>query len=361
MHKRFTIPTALLCAAAAIPVAADTGTAVSGEASPAAPASAAPAAPIPPATHAAVKSAGSGTAGTSVSPSDGARHANAPASALPPASVESATLFQGQLARPLSRSAFEDAASTWAQTGDAPVLVGTNGAVMYAYGQSHPSVTCAPLRICVINLIAHEHITSMSIGDSVRWLIQSADAGAGNDATPVVITKPTEPNLVTNLAITTDAGRVYYLTLHSDQKKYVPQIGFYDPQQIIIRLQQQRAASEAKAAAHQESVIDDLGTVDPAALDFHFTCKAENRAAERWLPVRVFAAGGHTYLQMPDTLAYGDAPALFNLVETGHHTQTELINSRLLHGYYVIDGLPARFKLIVGAGKTTRAATCSHG
>jgi hypothetical protein len=180
MHKRFTVSTALLCAAAAIPVVADTGTAVSSEASPAAAAASAPAAaPVPPPTRAAVKSAVSGAAGTSVSPSDSARHANAPASALPPASVESATLFQGQVARPLTGSAFEDAASTWAQTGDAPVLVGTNGAVMYAYGQSHPSVTCAPLRICVINLIAHEHITSMSIGDSVRWLIQSADAGAG--------------------------------------------------------------------------------------------------------------------------------------------------------------------------------------
>ena len=68
-----------------------------------------------------------------------------------------------------------------------------------------------------------------------------------------------------------------------------------------------------------------------------------------------------TARQMPDTLAYGDAPALFNLVEIGHHTQTELINSRLLHGYYVIDGLPTRFKLLVGAGKAARTVTCAHG
>jgi hypothetical protein len=64
---------------------------------------------------------------------------------------------------------------------------------------------------------------------------------------------------------------------------------------------------------------------------------------------------------MPETLAYGDAPAIFNLVEIGHHTQTELINARLLHGYYVIDGLPTRFNLLVGAGKAARTVTCSHG
>lgn len=361
MHMRFTVSTALLCAAATYSGVADTTAAVASEASPASATSTLPAAPATPGTHAAVKSGAASTASTPVGQTDSARHANALASALPPSSVDSATLFQAQVPRPLGGQAFEDAASQWAQTGDAPVLVGTNGAVMYAYGESHPNVTCAPLRICVINLIAHEHITNMSIGDSVRWLIQSADAGAGSEVTPVVITKPTEPNLVTNLAITTDAGRVYYLTLHSDQRKYVPQIGFYDPQQIIVRLQQQRAASDAKATAHQESVIDDLGSVDPAMLDFSFTCKAENRAAERWLPVRVFAGGGHTYLQMPNTLAYGDAPALFNLIEIGHHTQTELINSRLLHGYYVIDGLPTRFKLLVGAGNAARTVTCAHG
>jgi len=274
--------------------------------------------------------------------------------------LDSATYFRIRAPEPLSGHAFEAAAERWSETGDAPVLVGTNGAVMYAYGESHPTVTCAPLRICLINLMAHEHITNMSIGDSVRWLVQAADAGAGNDVTPVVITKPTEANLVTNLAITTDAGRVYYLTLHSDRRKYVPQIGFYDPQAIIMRLHRQHAAEVAKAAARQATVVDNLGSVDPAALDFGFTCKAETRAAKRWLPVRVFAGSGHTYLQMPNTLADGDAPAIFNLIKIGHRTQTELINSRLLHGYYVIDGLPTRFELLVGAGKAARTVTCAH-
>lgn len=277
-----------------------------------------------------------------------------------PVSLDSATLFQARPPVPLGAQAFMDASQEWARTGDAPVVVGTDGAVMYAYGQSRPVVTCAPLRICVIHLIAREHITNLSVGDSVRWLIQAADAGAGGDVTPVVVVKPTEADLITNLAITTDAGRIYYLTLHSDPRRYVPEIGFYDPQQIIVRLTQQRAAADAQVAAHQERVIDNLGAVDPASLDFDFACKAENRAARPWLPLRVFAAAGHTYLQMPDTLAYGDAPAIFNLVQVGHHVETELINSRLVHGYYVIDGLPMRFKLLVGAGKATRTVTCSH-
>lgn len=370
MHTRLTISIALLCAAIE-PALADNGAVTTDSPS------AAPAAVTQSASNRRSVDRISAALGTSVSQAinqsadlntrgaarvqHGSLHDDTSLSGPPPANLDSATLFQVRNPVPLGGRAVEDAAQRWAQTGDAPVLVGTNGTVMYAYDQSHPIVTCAPLRLCLINLMAHEHITNLSIGDSVRWLIESADAGAGNEVTPVVIIKPTDANLVTNLAITTDAGRVYYLTLHSDQRKYVPQVGFYDPQAIVIRLQQQPAAAEAKATAHEESVVDTLGSVDPATLDFGFTCKAETHAAEPWLPLRVFAGGGHTYLQMPETLPYGDAPALFNLVDIGHHTQTELINSRLLHGYYVIDGLPVRFKLLVGAGKGARSVACTHG
>jgi type IV secretion system protein VirB9 len=290
---------------------------------------------------------------------------NVPASSTPrpsaaPMQRDSATVFERDAPVSLADGTLEQAAQRWAHTGDAPVLLGTNGVVMYAYGESHPIVTCAPLRVCVIRLIAGEHITNLAIGDSVRWLIDSAQAGAGADTTPVVITKPTAADLVTNLAITTDAGRVYYLTLRSDPSRYVAEIAFYDPQQIIVRLSAQRAAAEAKAAARENIVVDDLGGVDPASLDFSFSCKAENREAQRWLPVRVFAGGGHTYLQMPGTLTEAEAPALFSLIGSGRHTQTELINSRLLHGYYVIDGLPRRFELLLGAGKAARTVICAH-
>lgn len=371
MHMRFAVSLCLLCLASVPTAFADNGTLANGHAvtTPVAPAASVGSQSFAPG----VTSVPNVPASSAPEPSPDARRENprvptvvAPKEAdttrdaLPPRQLDSTAAFEWDAPVPLDGRTLEDAAQRWAHTGDAPVLVGTNGVVMYAYGESHPTVTCAPLRVCVIRLIAREHITNMAIGDSVRWLIASAQAGAGADVTPVVITKPTAADLVTNLAITTDAGRVYYLTLRSDPHKYVPEIGFYDPQQIVIRLSDERAAAEAKAAARADTVIDDLGAVDPARLDFGFTCRAENRGAERWLPVRVFADGGHTYVQMPATLADGDAPALFNLVGSGRHPQTELINSRLIHGYYVIDGLPSRFELLLGAGKAARTVICAH-
>ena len=142
----------------------------------------------------------------------------------------------------LSERATSVAAQTWLKTGYAPSMLGTNGQVMYAYGQSQPTITCAPLHICVINLLLGEHITNLSIGDSVRWMVQTADAGH----TPVVVIKPVAAGLTTNLVVTTDAGRVYYMTLVSRPHRYVPQIGFYDPQQIVIRMQRQADAQVAQ-------------------------------------------------------------------------------------------------------------------
>ncbi len=270
-------------------------------------------------------------------------------------------LVHGVAPVPLSSRATEDASQEWLQTGIAPSLVGTNGQVMYPYGQSRLTITCAPLHICVINLMTGEHITNMSIGDSVRWLVQSAGAGDR----PVVVVKPTAAGLVTNLVVTTDAGRVYYMTLVSDAHDYVPLVGFYDPQQLVINMQQQaaqaRAAEQAKAEARRKAVVAPMGSIDPASLDFDFTCKADDGHADLenadLKPVRVFAGGGHTYLQMPPDMKYTDAPAVFSVT----NGQTELMNSRLVHGYYIIDGLPQTFKLVIGVGNAARSVTCRHG
>ena len=372
MHMRFAVSLGLLCLGSAATVLAGNGTLTNDPAgtTPVAPA-AAPGGQSPASGEGLPPNVPARSAPLPPSPALQAEDSRVPAviapkeagttrTASPPRELDSAAAFEWDPRVPLDGRTLEDAAQRWAHTGNAAVLVGTNGVVMYAYGESHPVVTCAPLRVCVIRLIAREHITNVAIGDSIRWLIASAQAGAGADVTPVIITKPTEADLVTNLAITTDAGRVYYLTLRSDPRKYVPEIGFYDPQQIVIRLSGEQAAAQAKASARADTVVEDLGAVDPASLDFGFTCRAKNRDAERWLPIRVFAGGGHTYVQMPNTLAYGDAPALFDLVGSGRHPQTELINSRLLHGYYVIDGLPSRFELLLGAGKAARTVTCAH-
>ncbi len=266
-------------------------------------------------------------------------------------------IYQTKEPIPLSARVTAAASAEWLKTGFAPSMVGTNGQVMYPYGQSHPAVTCAPEHICVIELLSDEHITNVSIGDSVRWLVQPANAGAR----PVVVVKPTVAGLNTNLAVTTDAGRVYYITLVSNRHDYVPLVGFYDPQALVINMQQQaeaaKAAEQAKIEARKQAVVAPLGTIDPATLDFNFKCKPGNGFdGEAFKPVRIFAGGGHTYLQMPADMTDADKPAVFNYRDS----QSELLNSRLVHDYVVIDGLPQKFELVVGVGKEARNEICEH-
>ena len=37
------------------------------------------------------------------------------------------------------------------------------------------------------------------------------------------------------------------------------------------------------------------------------------------------------------------------------------MNSRLVHGYYVLDGLPSKFNLTLGVGKNSHTVVCQHG
>ena len=99
------------------------------------------------------------------------------------------------------------AAREYARTGVARTV--EEGAFeTFPYGHSQPTVTCAPLRACVIELEAGESILSKIAGDTQRWEIQLAVAGA-NGQTPLVVVKPHDCGLTTNLVLATTAGRIY--------------------------------------------------------------------------------------------------------------------------------------------------------
>ena len=273
--------------------------------------------------------------------------------------ASSARIARTQTARvSLSPRTISAASDEWLATGVAPALAGTNGEVLYPYGQSHPTITCAPLRLCVIELIPGERITNIAIGDSARWLVEETMAGS----TPVLDIKPTAAGLETNLSITT-TSRLYYLTLVSDKTTYTPMVGFYDPAMIAAQAQaaeqMDAAARAARAATIKHRTVLSLGEVDPARLDFDFACEVRHHWWQSpprpdFFPERVFQGGGHTYLEMPRRMKWGVAPAVF-AVEGG---QTALVNSRLVNGYIVIDGAPKKFQLAVGSGDHARVVIC---
>jgi hypothetical protein len=71
-------------------------------------------------------------------------------------------------------------------------------------------------------------------------------------------------------------------------------------------------------------------------------------------PTRVFANDTHTFIQLPPGTSASDAPAVFNV----SNNETELLNSRLVNGYYIIDGKPAKLSLVLGVGDSTQTVQC---
>ena len=255
------------------------------------------------------------------------------------------------------------ASQRWEQTGVADALVGAGGAVEYPYGYSRPTLTCAPLHVCSVALQDGEAVTSVSIGDTVRWLLQTATAGAK----PVMMIKPTQAGLSTNLVVTTDKGRIYYMHLVSSKTEYVPMVTWYDPAAMTRDL-----SAEAQAAARQKAELEatitatrmaaeqakaqrvvadrSVGKLDPTTLDFGYSCAGD----AMFKPARVFANDTHTFIQLPPGVTASDAPAVFNT----SNNETELLNSRLVNGYYIIDGKPAKLSLVLGVGDSAQTVKC---
>ncbi len=280
----------------------------------------------------------------------------APSLMLPTAQVQVRKL-------PAADAARLAAAQRWEQTGVADALVGAGGAVEYPYGYSRPTITCAPLHVCSVALQEGEAATSVSIGDTVRWLLQTATAGAK----PVMMIKPTQAGLSTNLVVTTDKGRIYYMHLVSNKTEYVPMVSWYDPaamtRDLSVEAQasaRQKAELEASIAATKlateqakaQRVVADksVGKLDPTTLDFGYSCTGE----AAFKPARVFANDTHTFIQLPLGASASDAPAVFNV----SNNETELLNSRLVNGYYIIDGKPATLSLVLGVGTSAQTVQC---
>lgn len=229
-------------------------------------------------------------------------------------------------------------------------------AVTYPFGHAQPTVTCAVLRVCVIELEAGEVLVDRPIaGDTVRWRITPAVAGP-NGATRLVVVKPTDCDLTTNLVLPTDR-RIYDLTLDAPpckptgtnpQQPYTRQVRFYYPDD----------APDAWTTAPQPPAREPPSVRTPpnlATLDFAYHVSKDKDFP--WMPAQVFDDGARVYIKLPASARHDEAPVLFVLQADGSRT---LLNYTLVHDVYVTDRLFDRAVLVTGAGGKERRLTIEH-
>ena len=256
-------------------------------------------------------------------------------------------------------------AQQW-QTGVGTPTPGPDGRVLYVFGQGMPVLVCAPLRVCAVELQAGEHLQSQpQIGDSRRWEITPVMSGSGLDQTPLLVVKPIEPGLETDLIVPTDR-RTYVVRLISDPTRFVSRLAFQYPADdratwAAFQAQQDAATRDAEAVAEQraqEQAKDkQMGAVPMAenALDnLYFDYKLSGDPAYR--PERVLDDGQHTYLIFPNNGRFRELPTLLMLVKG----KTELVNFRVDGTRYIVDRLFDKAILVVGVGKKQTRVTITR-
>jgi P-type conjugative transfer protein TrbG len=191
----------------------------------------------------------------------------------------------------------------------------------------------APEQVTDIALQAGETLSSVSAGDTVRWVVGDTTSGTGNDKRAHILVKPFASDLKTNLVIMTDR-RSYHLVLESTDRTAMAAISWTYPQDQILALRQQNERADIAAPIAENVALADL----------HF-CYAVTGDSPPWRPVRAFDDGTHVYIEFPSRIDQGEAPPLFVV---GPEGDNQLVNYRVRRNYYIVDRLFGAAELRLG-------------
>jgi type IV secretion system protein TrbG len=230
------------------------------------------------------------------------------------------------------------------------------GAFMsFPYGHAQPTVTCAPLRACVIELADGEVILTRIAGDTERWEIQVAVAGVDGH-TPLVVVKPHDCGITTNLVLATSAGRIYDLTLDSPacphggvnpRGAYMRHVRFYYPDATVQMADGSAGVSARAGAAALNGQSIDAGPLERAigALNFDYHVTRDRHFP--WTPTTIFDDGAHCFIKLPAQAVHREAPVLFTIAADGSKA---LVNYVVRGDTYVTDHVFRTGVLVVGDG-----------
>ena len=176
-----------------------------------------------------------------------------------------------------------------------------------------------------------ETITSVSAGDTERWVIDKAAVGQGFTKIEHLYVKPVYTGIRTNMVINTTA-RTYQLNLVSGN--------FYNP---VVTWQVEKGIGTGAGY----SGVRNYAAFDPMKLNFNYKF---NKKDLPWAPAKVFDDGIKTYIKMKPDVFSNVMPAFFILNEKD---DVVLTNYRVIKGTYIIDRIFDKAQLVVGKEQIT--------
>lgn len=223
------------------------------------------------------------------------------------------------------------------------------GYLRFPFGYERPTVRCPRLNACMIALQPGERLTDEPLaGDTERWIIDTSVMGSGEQSL-LVIVKPVDCGLTTNLLVPTDR-RVYEMSLVSDRcsgrgepEAYTRRVMFWYPDDM-------RAAREEERT--RLAAAPDLHRLNRAYRLDRGSWWSSLRGGQRypWAPREVFDDGTRTYIVLPEQARNAEMPILYALDEG----ERQVLNYALRGDTIVADRVLRRAALVVGSGKGER-------
>lgn len=223
--------------------------------------------------------------------------------------------------------------------------------VTFPYDHGQPTLVCAPLRACILELQAGETVYEPLVGDPSRWLFRLSAAGPNRNI-PLISIKPTDCDVTTNLTVPTDR-HIYELTLdappcppgrtNAPDDRYTRLLRFYYPDDAApwpVPHDSVRTDSSAQPVASPSLALTSMA---PEQLNFAYWWSADKRVP--WTPSHVFDDGRHLYIKFPPSARTASAPVLFVLEPDG---TTSLLNYTVVGDCYITDRVVPRLALVIG-------------
>ena len=232
---------------------------------------------------------------------------------------------------------------------------GADGSIRFPFGASQPSIVCAVLQVCDVELQAGEQVNSIHLGDTARWLVEPAITGVGATEVQHLIIKPMDVALETSLIVATNR-RTYHFRLRSTRTDFMARVAFSYPEDAAAKWDAVKTREvKERAAATIPATGEYLG-------DLNFEYSISGTAA--WKPVRVYNDGTKTIIQMPAAMAQTEAPTLLVVRKDGGwftDDETVMVNYRLQGDRYIVDTLFDKAILIAGVGSSQDRVTIQRG
>lgn len=265
---------------------------------------------------------------------------------------------QRELPLPMNAQYGLKLSEAWLTSGPLPTS-GTDGRVLYTYGQGVPTVICAILQVCELDLEPGEtpNKDALDWGDH-RFEVVSRTVGAGERQYTYLVLKPTEPGLDTTMTVGTNK-RAYYVRLISTSSEHMARVAFLYPEEEA----EKKAAAEAAKKAEddrQKAEADRLAKLNTATQirNWNYDVRLHGKDAKYLQPKSVSDDGVHTYIVLTEEARHRGLP----VVQISDARGPIPANAHWDQNTLIVDSLFDRACLLEGVGrKQQRACITNQG